>query len=122
MKQIITLLVLVFAISTQAFAVKSALVVENQESTVQLDYQKKDGFLANAKHFVAKKVSAVKNIANKLGMVEKVLLIVLAFVLPPLAVWFAEGEQWTSACTINLILTLLCGVPGVIHALIVVLR
>ena len=52
---------------------------------------------------------------------DKVLLVILCFLLPPLAVYLHEGS-WTSRCTINLILTLLCGLPGVIHALIVVLE
>jgi uncharacterized membrane protein YqaE (UPF0057 family)/PBP1b-binding outer membrane lipoprotein LpoB len=49
------------------------------------------------------------------------LLVVLAFFLPPLSVYLYEGS-WTSRCTTNLILTLLCGLPGLIHALIVVLE
>ncbi len=48
------------------------------------------------------------------------LLILLAIFIPPLAVYLYEGN-WTSRCTVNLILTLLCGIPGVIHALVVVL-
>lgn len=49
-----------------------------------------------------------------------VLYVILSFCLPPLAVYLFEGS-WTSRCTVNLILTLLCGIPGVIHALIVIL-
>jgi len=49
-----------------------------------------------------------------------VLYVILSFFLPPLAVYLFEGS-WTSRCTVNLILTLLCGIPGVIHALIVIL-
>lgn len=50
-----------------------------------------------------------------------VLLIILALLLPPLAVYLFERNRWTSRCTLNLVLTLLCGLPGVIHALIVIL-
>jgi uncharacterized membrane protein YqaE (UPF0057 family) len=50
-----------------------------------------------------------------------VLLVILAFFLPPLAVYLYEGS-WTKRCTTNLILTLLCGLPGLIHALIVILE
>jgi uncharacterized membrane protein YqaE (UPF0057 family) len=50
-----------------------------------------------------------------------VLMIVLAFILPPLAVYMYEGNNWTKRVTTNLILTLLCGLPGLIHALIVIL-
>ena len=52
---------------------------------------------------------------------DKVLLVILAFFLPPLAVYLYEGS-WTKRCTTNLILTLLCGLPGLIHALIVILE
>lgn len=51
---------------------------------------------------------------------DVVLLVVLCFFIPPLAVYLKEGS-WTKRCTINLILTILCGLPGLIHALIVVL-
>lgn len=49
-----------------------------------------------------------------------VLCVVLAFFIPPLAVYLYEGS-WTNRCTTNLILTLLCGLPGLIHALVVIL-
>ncbi|MBK9272024.1 MAG: YqaE/Pmp3 family membrane protein [Saprospiraceae bacterium] len=51
---------------------------------------------------------------------DKVLLIILAFILPPLAVYM-YFDEWNKTCTLNLILTLLCGLPGLIHALIVIL-
>jgi len=53
--------------------------------------------------------------------VDKVVIIILCFFIPPLAVYLFEGS-WTSRCTLNLILTLLCGLPGIIHALVVVLK
>lgn len=46
------------------------------------------------------------------------LLVLLAFILPPLAVFFKVG--FGSAFWINLLLTLLIWIPGVIHALIVI--
>jgi uncharacterized membrane protein YqaE (UPF0057 family) len=51
---------------------------------------------------------------------DLVLLVILAILLPPVAVYLYE-DSWTSRCTLNLILTLLCWFPGVIHALIVIL-
>lgn len=51
---------------------------------------------------------------------DLILMIVLCFFIPPLAVFLKEGQKWTERCTLNLILTFLCGVPGMIHALIVV--
>lgn len=62
-----------------------------------------------------------KNDSGNNGLrADTVLLVILCFLLPPLAVYLYEGS-WTSRCTVNLILTLLCGIPGVIHGLIVVL-
>ncbi len=51
--------------------------------------------------------------------VNKLLLIILAFFLPPLAVGLNSG--FGQSFVINLILTLLFWIPGVIHALIVIL-
>jgi len=65
------------------------------------------------------KVSSVKNNKSK-DDTDLILMIVLCFFIPPLAVFLKEGQQWTERCTLNLILTFLCGIPGVIHALIVV--
>lgn len=64
---------------------------------------------------------AAKNTASApAGDDNMVLLVILAILLPPLAVYLYEGS-WTKRCTVNLILTLLCGLPGVIHALVVIL-
>lgn len=64
---------------------------------------------------------AAQREAAKGGAVDPVVLIILAIFLPPLAVYLYEGS-WTKRCTINVILTLLCGLPGIIHALFVVLE
>jgi uncharacterized membrane protein YqaE (UPF0057 family) len=50
---------------------------------------------------------------------NKVLLIVLAILLPPLAVYLHQGEI-NSKFWISLVLTLLFWIPGVIYALLVV--
>ena len=50
---------------------------------------------------------------------NKVLLVVLAFLLPPAAVALRDGIG--TSFVINLILTLFMWIPGVIHALLVVL-
>lgn len=52
---------------------------------------------------------------------DLLLLVVLALFIPPLAMYLYEGSNWTSRCTLNLILSLLCWIPGVIHALVVIL-
>jgi uncharacterized membrane protein YqaE (UPF0057 family) len=76
---------------------------------------------------VIKKTSVIKqgnNVTKKSSPIsdkpDTILLVIIAFLIPPLAVYLYEGK-WTKRCTINLILTLLCGLPGLIHALIVVL-
>ncbi len=50
---------------------------------------------------------------------NRILLIVLAVLLPPLAVFLKEGA--TGSLLLNILLCLLFYVPGVIHALWVVL-
>jgi uncharacterized membrane protein YqaE (UPF0057 family) len=52
---------------------------------------------------------------------DLLLLVILAILLPPLAMYLYEGSNWTSRCTLYLILTLLCGLPGIIHALVAIL-
>lgn len=61
--------------------------------------------------------TSLKSFASETDIV---LLVILAILLPPVAVYLYEGS-WTSRCTVNLILTLLCGLPGMIHALIIIL-
>ena len=51
---------------------------------------------------------------------NKILQVVLCFVIPPLAVYLKKG-QIDNAFWINLVLTLLTGIGGVIHGLYVVL-
>lgn len=51
---------------------------------------------------------------------DKVLLVILAILLPPLAVYLHQGEINTKFW-IDLVLTLLFFLPGIIYALIVVL-
>lgn len=50
---------------------------------------------------------------------NKLLLVILAFFLPPLAVGLKNG--FGGSFILNLILTLIFWLPGVIHALIVIL-
>jgi uncharacterized membrane protein YqaE (UPF0057 family) len=52
---------------------------------------------------------------------ETLLLVVLAIILPPLAVYLKYDEAG-KPFIVNIILTLLCGLPGVIHALYHVLK
>ena len=70
-----------------------------------------------------KKVLKEAKAAKKAGQAPSestILLVILALLLPPLAVYLHEGEINTRFW-ISLVLTLLFWVPGVIYALIVVL-
>ena len=62
----------------------------------------------------------LKKLARR-GADDTVLYVILALLIPPLAMFLYEGENWTDRCTLNLILTLLCWLPGVIHAVFVIL-
>lgn len=83
--------------------------------------EKSENTIAPSKSVIKQAVRSQRNADNQSAPeTDKVLLIILCFLLPPLAMYLYEGS-WTSRCTVNLILTLLCGLPGVIHALIVIL-
>lgn len=62
-----------------------------------------------------------QTISNNKSDTAMILELILCFLLPPLAVFLHEGKNWTNRCTINLILCLLFVIPGVLHALYVVL-
>jgi len=51
---------------------------------------------------------------------QRILLIVVAVILPPLAVGIKQGMG--VSLLINILLTLIFYLPGLIHALIVILR
>jgi uncharacterized membrane protein YqaE (UPF0057 family) len=66
---------------------------------------------------------AVKKSNKKQGGndTEVILLYILCFIIPPVAVGLATDWE-TKPVLINILLTLLCGIPGVIHAIIIVSR
>lgn len=66
-----------------------------------------------------KVVTKKKNTSRAADDVDLVLIIILCFLLPPLAVYLSEGI--TTNFWIDLILTLLFFIPGIIFALIVCL-
>ena len=73
---------------------------------------------------LVKKTIKEHKIAKKKGAepsTNTLLLVILAILLPPLAVYLHEGET-NNRFWISLILTLLLWLPGVIYALIVVLE
>jgi uncharacterized membrane protein YqaE (UPF0057 family) len=62
-----------------------------------------------------------ENSYNKSSEVPTVLLFILCFIIPPVAVGLATDWDLTPVIW-NVVWTLLCGFPGVIHAIIHVLR
>ncbi|MDG1098648.1 MAG: YqaE/Pmp3 family membrane protein [Bacteroidia bacterium] len=80
--------------------------------------------LKGVKKLAFKKVvkTAKKNIKNaKSNDTNKLIYLLLILLVPfgtTIAVYLSEGNEWTKKVTTNLILTLLCGLPGLIHALI----
>lgn len=60
-----------------------------------------------------------KNSNSTSSDVVLILLVILCFILPPLAVWLATSDS--RQLIISIILTILFWVPGIIHALLVVL-
>ena len=95
--------------------------LSNKESTVR-ELSKKDVRLTKKES--KKIIKVIKKEQKKQGSnTDIVLLVILAFIPvfgAPLAVYLYEG-YWTERCTINVILSLLCGLPGIIHALVVIL-
>lgn len=120
MKQIITLLVLLFTISTSSYAVTT--VAENNATTnLKIDSQQ-DSFFGKAKVFVSKTVNKITNAVKSMDDDKQLILILLALIISPVAVWMYEGKTWTNRVTLNLILWLLgFGVLGMIHALYLIL-
>jgi uncharacterized membrane protein YqaE (UPF0057 family) len=74
---------------------------------------------------VSKKLSQEmkqKFVVNKSSSTEPWVYLLLILLVPfgtTIAMYLYEGS-WTSRVTVNLILTLLCGLPGLIHALIII--
>jgi uncharacterized membrane protein YqaE (UPF0057 family) len=65
-------------------------------------------------------VQTVPGTAPSESTISRVLLVIIAFFLPPLAVGLKEGIG--GALLLNIILTLLLWLPGFLHALWIVLR
>lgn len=83
-----------------------------------LSKREKRARVKEVKHYL-KEAKAAKR-AGHAPSDNTVLLVILALLLPPLAVYLHEGEI-NSKFWISLVLTLLFVLPGVIYALVVVL-
>lgn len=53
---------------------------------------------------------------------NKILLVVISLFIPPLAVFLKNGNKINGEFWLNVVLTILGGVPGILHALYVILR
>lgn len=95
---------------------------KSNQPTLTAELEKSVSTDATIKNRIGKKTEMKALVKEKSSAMDDdtILHVVLAFLIPPLAVYLYEGS-WTKRCTVNLILTLLCGLPGVIHALVVIL-
>jgi uncharacterized membrane protein YqaE (UPF0057 family) len=97
---------------------------EKVESAVKefksLSKQERKSRMKEARKVMKEYRAAQKSGATATGDVSTVLLVILAILLPPLAVYLHEGAINTKFW-ISLVLTLLFWIPGVIYALLVVL-
>ncbi len=59
--------------------------------------------------------------AEKRDDVRLLILVIICLFIPPLAVYLHQGS-WNETCWINLLLTILFFLPGLIHGLIVILK
>lgn len=106
--------------NTQTAVAPSSKEVRSTVKNIVADVKKSDVQQAAPAVIKQAQKSNTGNAATPAGDTDPVLLIILAILIPPLAMYLYEGS-WTSRCTVNLILTLLCGLPGMIHALVIIL-
>jgi len=115
--------------STTAFAVESATVVEKESSAVVSEQDKNNIVqdetvtkkLTIKERFIAKRLEKLLKKNHTLNPAEdEVLLVILAILLPPLAVYLLEGV--TTNFWIDVILSLFFWLPGIIFALYLILR
>ena len=53
---------------------------------------------------------------------NKLLLVLISLFVPPLAVFLKNGNKINGEFWLNVVLTILGGIPGILHALYVVLK
>ncbi len=116
--------------SFAAFVIPNATGVENSgkpepktvsaalSNFMHLSRKERKSRIKEAKSEI-KKIKAEKKAGSE-PSTNQVLLVILAILLPPLAVYLHEGEI-NNKFWLDLVLTLLFFLPGVIYALIVVL-
>lgn len=96
---------------------KSSTITSFKDGFKKIDLKKRVNHFS--KKEIIKKV-VQKSSSKKQDDTELILMVILCFLIPPIAVGLATDWDLETV-VLNVILTLLCGLPGVIHALIVVL-
>lgn len=103
--------------ATSSFAVNSATLA-SQDAGTSLTMKANKTVFSQVKTFVNKTIIKAKKAIED----DELLMVLLAFVLSPVAVYLYEGQEWTNRCTINLILYIFTfGLGGLIHALYLIL-
>ena len=136
MKKILTLFMAIIVLTTSINTSMAAFVIPANSSTENSenpDSKTVSSALSEFMHLSRKerrlRVKEAKSELKKIKAekeagepsTNQVLLVILAILLPPLAVYLHEGEI-NNKFWLDLILTLLFFLPGVIYALIVVLK
>lgn len=115
-------------VPTETQAIENTMVNDALPITVPQNTEKKQTFAKkqtkqSTKTIMQQYTDLKKDVKsnNKADDDNYILYVILAFFIPPIAVFLYEGSEWTKRCTVNLLLTLLCGIPGLIHALVIIL-
>jgi uncharacterized membrane protein YqaE (UPF0057 family) len=122
------------AVASAEFTATESLVIETVNDDASVTFTQNTAKKQALSRKVAQQSLNTKTMKQQVSAVKKdaksnkaaddddfILYVILAFIIPPLAVFLYEGSEWTQRCTVNLILTLLCGLPGLIHALVIIL-
>ena len=104
---------------------ENKLITKNQSNEINVFApvnESKEVKVANKKFKGTIAEMKVKKFQEKGSSIEPWVYLLLILLVPfgtTISMYLYEGS-WTSRVTVNLILTLLCGLPGLIHALVVI--
>lgn len=99
------------------------VMVKNQASTATSAAKEKSKEDVKSTKKAAKKIiKAIKKNQQQDSKTDTIIYLLLILLVPfgtTISMYLYEGS-WTGRVTANLLLTLLCGIPGLIHALVVI--
>ena len=101
------------------------LMVKNQASnalSVAKEMSKEKEDIKSSKKAAKKIIKAIKKNQKQDAKTDTIIYLLLILLVPfgtTISMYLYEGS-WTGRVTTNLLLTLLCGLPGLIHALVVI--